>query len=107
MASRVTTAVAITAISTTSTRRPPSATVRAIQPGRSKLRELADTYMTNPACTTKCTPNDMSSMVKSLAPRTQRNATSSSATDVAIEVATITGTRTHQSIPTSAIPYAT
>ena len=38
-------------------------------------------------------------MAKSLAPLTHRNATSSSATDVAIDVATMTGASTHQSSP--------
>ena len=43
-------------------------------------------------------------MAKSLAPLTHLNATSSRATDVAIEVATMTGTSAHQSSPKRVSP---
>ena len=55
--------------------------------------------MMNSACTTKCTPKEVSTIVKSVELRTQRNAANSIASAESIEAARIAGTRAHQARP--------
>ena len=78
---------------------PPTVQIRSAHSGRGKLRTLAPMVMTKMACTRKCTANEVSSMVKSEAPRTQRKATNSMATEVPTAPTKISGTAAHHPHP--------
>jgi phosphate starvation-inducible protein PhoH len=96
VAARVARVITIVARSATSKVTPPRVTVSKIHPGLGMLSGLGDTYMTKKAATTKCTPNDVRSIVNSSAPRTHRKARNSIATAVRTEVAiTATARRPH------------
>ena len=99
VASKVTIVTPITRRSKISMRREPRATVSAAQPGRWMLLTDADTYKRNNAETIKCTPNEVRSMVKSLAPRTRLNAMRSISSELPTAETRMSGTTVHQFQP--------
>ena len=75
--------------------------------GRSNGLTEADTYSRKIAEITKCTPNDVSSSVKSELPRTREKATRSIASEVSTALSTMSGVTMYHDQPAPRVHSAT